>query len=59
MKRLSLRARLTLFYSAVLCVMLAVFGALFYRALGLFVEQSLTSELHDEVHLPPQLHACE
>ena len=48
MKRLSLRARLTLFYSAVLCVMLAVFGALFYRALGLFVEQSLTSELHDQ-----------
>jgi two-component system, OmpR family, sensor kinase len=48
MKRLSLRARLTLLYSAVLCVMLAVFGAVFYRALGLFVEQSLTSELHDE-----------
>jgi hypothetical protein len=48
MKRLSLRARLTLLYSAVLCVMLAVFGALFYRAQGLFVEQSLTRELHDE-----------
>jgi len=48
MKRLSLRARLTFLYSAVLCVMLALFGALFYRALGLFVEQSLTSELHDE-----------
>ena len=48
MKRLSLRARLTLLYSAVLCVMLAVFGALFYRAQGLFVEQSLTTELHDE-----------
>jgi heavy metal sensor kinase len=29
--------------------MLAVFGAVFYRALGLFVERSLTSELHDEV----------
>jgi heavy metal sensor kinase len=49
MKRMSMRARLTLFYSAVLCVMLAVFGALFYHALGLFVEQSLTSELHDQV----------
>jgi two-component system, OmpR family, sensor kinase len=49
MKRMSLRARLTLFYSAVLCVMLAVFGVLFYHALGLFVEQSLTSELHDQV----------
>jgi len=47
-KRLSLRARLTLLYSVVLCLMLAAFGALFYRALGLFVEQSLTSELHDE-----------
>jgi len=49
MRRMSLRTRLTLFYSAVLCVMLAVFGALFYHALGLFVEQSLTSELHDQV----------
>ena len=48
MKPLSLRTRLTIFYSAVLCLMLAVFGALFYRALGLFVEESLTSELHDQ-----------
>lgn len=49
MKALSLRARVTLFHSAVLCVMLAVFGVLFYHALGLFVEQSLTSELSEQV----------
>ena len=49
MKTLSLRTRLTLFYSAVLCVMLAAFGALFYRALGLFVEQSLTAGLRDQI----------
>jgi heavy metal sensor kinase len=49
MTRLSLRSRLTLFYSAVLCVMLALFGLLFYRTLGLFVDRSLTTELNDEV----------
>ena len=41
--------RLTLFYSAVLSVMLAGFGILFYHALGLFMERSITKELEDQV----------
>jgi heavy metal sensor kinase len=43
------RTRLTLFYSAVLFVMLAVFGILFYHALGLFMERSITRQLKDQV----------
>jgi signal transduction histidine kinase len=46
---LSVRARLTLFYSAVLSVMLAGFGILFYHALGLFMERSITKNLEDQV----------
>ncbi len=46
---LSVRARLTLFYSAVLSVMLAGFGILFYHALGLFMERSITRNLEDQV----------
>jgi two-component system, OmpR family, sensor kinase len=49
MKTLSLRARLTLFYSAILTVILAVFGFLFYDALGLVLENKLTAELRDRV----------
>ncbi len=45
MTPLSLRARLTLFYSAVLTVLLAVFGLIFYNALGLVIERRLTDEL--------------
>jgi heavy metal sensor kinase len=47
MKALSLRARLTLFYSAVLTVVLAFFGLLFYNALGFFLERRLTDELKE------------
>ncbi|MGA8233613.1 MAG: hypothetical protein WB795_19210, partial [Candidatus Acidiferrales bacterium] len=43
------RTRLTLFYSAVLFVMLAAFGVLFYRTLGLFMERSITRQLKDQV----------
>jgi heavy metal sensor kinase len=49
MKTMSLRARLTLFYSAILTVILAVFGSLFYDALGLVLENKLTAELRDRV----------
>ncbi len=49
MLALSVRARLTLFYSAVLSVMLAGFGLLFYHALGLFMERSITKELEAQV----------
>ncbi len=49
MLALSVRTRLTLFYSAVLSVMLAGFGILFYHALGLFMERSITKELEDQV----------
>jgi heavy metal sensor kinase len=49
MLALSVRSRLTLFYSAVLSVMLAGFGILFYHALGLFMERSITNELEDQV----------
>jgi heavy metal sensor kinase len=49
MKTMSLRARLTLFYSAILTVILAVFGFLFYDALGLVLENKLTAELRDRV----------
>ncbi|MGB8590350.1 MAG: heavy metal sensor histidine kinase [Candidatus Acidiferrales bacterium] len=49
MLALSVRTRLTLFYSAVLSVMLAGFGLLFYHALGLFMERSITKELEDQV----------
>jgi heavy metal sensor kinase len=45
MKPLSLRGRLTLFYSGVLTVLLAVFGLIFYNALGLVIERRLTDEL--------------
>jgi heavy metal sensor kinase len=47
MKVLSVRARLTLFYSAMLTVVLAFFGLLFYNALGLVLERSLTAEVKD------------
>jgi two-component system OmpR family sensor kinase len=47
MKPLSLRARLTLFYSMVLTVVLAFFGVLFYNALGFFLERNLTEELRE------------
>ena len=46
---LGVRTRLTLFYSAVLFFMLAIFGVLFYHALGLFMERSITAQLKDEV----------
>ena len=49
MKTLSLRGRLTLFYSTILTVILAVFGFLFYDALGLVLENKLTAELRDRV----------
>jgi heavy metal sensor kinase len=47
MKALSLRARLTLFYSTMLTVVLAFFGVLFYNALGLVLESRLTDELKE------------
>ena len=49
MKTMSLRARLTLFYSAILTVILGVFGFLFYDALGLVLESKLTAELRGRV----------
>jgi len=49
MRALSLRARLTLFYSLIFTVMLGVFGGLFYRALGLILESDLTEELRQRV----------
>jgi heavy metal sensor kinase len=49
MKMMSLRARLTLFYSVILTVILAVFGFLFYDAIGLVLENKLTAELRDRV----------
>src|SRR5271156_3522558 len=45
MSRLSLGARLTLFYSLMLTAMLAVFGFLFYHSLTLIVDRNLTEEL--------------
>jgi heavy metal sensor kinase len=47
MKPLTVRARLTLFYAVMLTVVLAFFGALFYKALGLVLERRLTAELKD------------
>jgi heavy metal sensor kinase len=49
MKALGLRARLTLFYSVMLAAMLSVFGVLFYHALNLVLERSLTEELRQRV----------
>lgn len=49
MLALSVRTRLTLFYSVVLSVMLAGFAILFYHALGLFMERSITKNLEDQV----------
>jgi heavy metal sensor kinase len=49
MLALSVRTRLTLFYSVVLSVMLAGFGILFYHALGPFIERDITKELEDQV----------
>jgi heavy metal sensor kinase len=46
---LGVRSRLTLFYSAVLCLMLAGFGVLFYHALNIFMDRSLTNQLEDRV----------
>lgn len=47
MRPLTVRARLTLFYAVMLTVVLAFFGALFYKALGLVLERRLTAELKD------------
>ena len=47
MRPLSVRARLTLFYSVMLAVVLAFFGFLFYKSLGLVIERRLTAELKD------------
>jgi two-component system, OmpR family, sensor kinase len=49
MNALSLRGRLTLFYSGMLTVILAFFGVLFYDALGLVLENKLTEELRERV----------
>jgi heavy metal sensor kinase len=49
MKRLGLRARLTLFYALMLTAMLAVFGVLFYHSLSLIVDHNLTQELRQRV----------
>jgi heavy metal sensor kinase len=49
MKALSIRTRLTLFYSAMLTVILAIFGFLFYDALGYVMESRLTAELKQRV----------
>jgi heavy metal sensor kinase len=49
MKRLGLRARLTLFYSLMLTAILGVFGVLFYRAVDLTVDRNLTEELRQRV----------
>lgn len=49
MMALGVRTRLTLFYSAVLCVMLAGFDVLFYHALNIFMDRSLTKQLEDRV----------
>jgi heavy metal sensor kinase len=49
MSRLSLRARLTLFYSLMLATMLCVFGALFYHSLNLIEDRNLTQELRQRV----------
>jgi heavy metal sensor kinase len=48
MLTLSVRTRLTLFYSLVLSVTLAGFGILFYHVLGVFMERSITKELEDQ-----------
>ena len=47
MRPLSVRARLTLFYSLMLTVVLAFFGFLFYKSLGLVIEQRLTADLRE------------
>ena len=47
MKPISLRTRLTLYYSAILAVALAGFGLLFYHSLSLLVDRSLNAELED------------
>ena len=49
MRRLGLRARLTLFYSLMLTAMLAVFGVLFYHSLSLIMDHNLTQELRQRV----------
>ncbi len=49
MMALTVRTRLTLFYSVVLCIMLAGFAILFYHAMGLFMERSITKQLEDQV----------
>ena len=47
MKLLSLRLRLTLFYAVLSAVVLAGFGALFYRTLEMRLERSLDQELEE------------
>jgi heavy metal sensor kinase len=49
MRPLGLRARLTLFYTGMLAAMLAGFGFLFYHALGVVLERSLTEDLRQQV----------
>jgi heavy metal sensor kinase len=49
MRSISLGLRLTLFYSAMLTVMLAFFCLLFYHSLRLVVEDRLTQELRQRV----------
>ncbi len=46
---LGLRGRLTLFYSVMLAAMLSAFGVLFYHALNMVVDRSLTEELRERV----------
>src|SRR5262249_518219 len=50
MKAMNLGLRLTLFYSAMMTVMLAFFCLLFYHSLGLVVENRLTQELRQRVN---------
>jgi two-component system, OmpR family, sensor kinase len=50
MKAMSLGLRLTLFYSAMLTVLLAFFCLLFYHSLRLVVEDRLTQELKQRVN---------
>jgi heavy metal sensor kinase len=50
MKAVSLGLRLTLFYSAMLTVLLAFFSLLFYHSLRLVVEDRLTQELRQRVN---------
>lgn len=47
MRPLSLRLRLTLFYAALSALVLAGFGALFYRTLAVRLERSLDQELDE------------